>query len=495
MQGNGDESAWGQHGPSCRVESLKCAVSGGKEMRRRKIARGLFAFAFLASNTVGCGGKDTEPVNTAAGTAAGPVAWTQIFGGTGEQMGWHVATTDSGQIVVAGTMQSRVDFGAGGQIDSVSDNDIFIAWINPDGKVARVRRFGESGGHIPTGIAVDSGGGVLLSGVMIGSINFGGGQIDSQGGADAFLASFSANGDYRFAISVGNASEQSGGQIAMAPDGSILWSGSFEGDVNVGGIALKSAGASDMFVAKINGNGKAAWAKALGAAGYDGDTSIAVMPQGQVLISGRYEGIVDLGDGALPATGMGDGQFLVQLKSDGSFGWSRGMGNDTGYFPYSVHVDEKGSPWLIGACAGEVDLFGTKIGSAGQGVALVKLGIDGKPLTSQVFVGDEVGYVHAARARGGGFVIAGDFAQKMQLAGQTLTSAGESDLFFIWVDSEGRVTRQARAGGAGEERFGAISMLPKGQVVVTGAFDGAMNVGGAAFTSNDGPDGYVLLLN
>jgi len=464
-------------------------------MPKQKIARGLVAIGLLASSVLGCGGGDVEPVNIAAGSAAGPVAWTRIFSGTGEQMGWHVAMTPSGQIVVAGTMQSRVDFGAAGQIDSVSDNDIFVAWVNPDGKVARVRRFGETGGHIPTGITIDAGGGVLLSGVMIGAIDFGGGQMDSLGGADAFLASFGPNGDYRFALRAGNASEQSGGQVALAPDGSILWTGTFEGDINIGGIALKSAGQSDAFVAKINLNGKAAWARAFGSTGFDGDTSIAPLPQGQVFVSGYYGGAPDLGDGALPDTGMGDGQFLALLDADGSLAWSRGMVNDTGYFPYSVQIDDAGSPWLVGACAGEVDLFGTKIGSAAQAVALVKLDLGGEPLSSQLFTGDEIGYVQATRAPGGGFVLAGDFEQKMQVAGQTLTSAGDSDIFLIWVDSNARVTRQIRAGGAGQERFGSISMLQTGQIVITGAFDGTMNAGGAAYTSTDGPDGYIMLVN
>jgi hypothetical protein len=63
------------------------------------------------------------------------------------------------------------------------------------------------------------------------------------------------------------------------------------------------------------------------------------------------------------------------------------------------------------------------------------------------------------------------------------------------MDSTGKVIRQTRAGGAGEERFGSISMLPTGQVVVTGAFDGTMSTGGASYVSKNGPDGYVMLMN
>ncbi len=463
-------------------------------MRKMVFARGLVGLCLFGATIVGCG-SDEESLNIAAGSAGGPVAWTKILGGDDEQMGWFVAPTESGQIVVAGTMQSRVDFGQAGQIASVSDSDIFIAWINPDGKITRVRRFGESGGHIPTGIAVDADGSVVLSGVMIGSINFGGGMLDSQSTGDAFLASFNANGDYRYAVTIGGVGEQTGGRIVRTSDGGIIWAGTFEGDVDVGGFPLKSKGQSDVFLAKVDSAGKVSWAKSLGGVGYEGSAAMALFSQGQILLSGFYEGAPDFGNGPLPDTGMVDGQFLAAFDPNGKLSWSRGITHETGYFPFSVHVDDKGSPWLIGACAGDVDLFGTKLSTPTQGVAMVQLDIDGQPLSSQVFAADEVGYVDAVRARGGGFVIAGDFTTQMDVAGQTLKSAGESDLFVLWLDSTGRVTRQTRVGGTGEERFGSISMLPSGQVVVTGAFDGAMSVGGASYASVNGPDGFVMLMN
>lgn len=464
-------------------------------MRMKRIFSGGAWLGFVALMATACNSKDEPLVNTATGTAAGPVAWTQVFSGDADQVGWLVATTDSGQIVVAGTMQSKVDFGAGGQIDSVSENDIFVAWLERDGKVARVRRFGETGGHIPLGLAVDSAGGVILTGVMIGSIDFGGGLLESQGGGDAFIASFGANGDYRFAMRAGNAAEQRGGQIVLAEDGSIYWSGTFEGDIDIGGIALQSAGQSDMFVAKISPTGSPAWANAVGGPGFDGDVSMARLPNGQLLVSGFYEGAPDLGDGALPDTGMADGQVLVAIGDDGKFAWSRGVAHTSGYFPFSVRVDEMGAPWLIGVFAGAVDLFGTPMSTPEQGVALAKLDAGGAAVSTQVFPADQPGFVRAVPARGGGFVIAGDFEKSIDLAGQTLTSAGDNDIFVVWVDSDGRVTRRARSGGAGQERFGGVSMLPTGQVVITGGFDGTMNIGGAAYTSANGPDGYVLLLN
>lgn len=467
---------------------------GGKQMRRQTIARSVVWLGVVVSMMAGCSENTEEPVNTATGTAAGPVAWTRTFGGAGSQKGWLVATTNSGEIVLAGTMQSRVDFGAAGQIDSVSDNDIFLAWIGQDGKVVRVRRFGETGVHVPWAITVDEKGGVILSGVMYGSIDFGGGAITGLGASDAFLAAFDADGNYRFAVHTGNPVEQGGGQVKVADDGSILWAGTFEGDIDLGGIPLQTKGESDFFVAKISPAGKALWATSFGGPEFEADSSLAILPNGQILVSGSYQGTPDFGDGPLLDPGI-DGQFLVALDNDGKFSWSRGITTSAGYFPFSVHVDETGSPWLIGPYGGDIDLFGTQLSTPGQGVAIAKLDAQGTPLSTQIFPADAPGLVGATPARGGGFVIAGDFAQKMETAGQTMTSAGDSDLFFIWLDSEGRVTRQTRAGGTGPELFHSVSMLPTGQVVVTGAFEGTMNVGDAAYPSVEGTDAYLLLLN
>ena len=481
---------------------LSCAKSrrasrhcGGKEMRRTSVAGGCILMSLVASILAGCSGSDGEPVTMATGTAAGPVAWTRVLGGSGEQMGWQVATTNTGEIVVAGMMQSRVDFGAVGQIDTVSDGDIFVAWLKPDGEVERVRRFGETGLHIPTGIAVDSNGGVILTGVMMGSVDFGGGKLDNQGGMDAFLVSLAPNGDYRFAIQVGNTQDQSGTQVALNSDGDILWLGTFEGSVSIAGTALQSAGQADLFISKISPAGKTLWAHALGSASVETAAAMSLLPQNQILLSGYYEGAPNLGDGALPDAAMLGGQFLAALDATGKLSWSRGMTNEMGYFSFSPYADENGLPWLIGSMGGEVDLFGTKLTTPAQGVAVVQLDSNGQPLSSQVFAGQQVGFVQAAKARGGGFVVAGEFQENLQISSQVLESAGVADVFLLWIDGQGRVTRQTRAGGSGEERFGGISMLPSGRVAVTGAFEGTMNAGDAAYTSNSGPDGFVMLFN
>jgi len=463
-------------------------------MRRRSIAREVVCLGWIVATAAGCGGGDEQLVNTATGTAVGPVSWTKVLGGQLAQSGWLVATSKTGQIIVAGTMQGRANFAEAGEIDTVSDSDIFIAWINRDGKVARVRRFGETGEHVPTGLAVDSAGGVVLAGIAVGSINFGGGTIDSQD-ADGFVAAFGPDGEYRFSVKATGAGGQTSGQLALADDGSILLSGTFQGDIDIGGKTLTSAGETDLFVAKISAAGSTIWARAFGDARTEADASLALGPQGQVFVSGFYQGAPDLGDGPLPDTGAtADGQLLAALDTDGNLSWSRGVVHQFGYFAFGVQVDEAGSPWLVGPCAGEVDLFGTKIAASTQGIAIAKLHVTGEPLSTQVFEAESPGYVQAAQARGGGIVIAGDFEDTIDIGGRTLTSAGQSDLFLVWLDSEGRITRQERTGGAGTERIGSVSMLPTGQVVVTGSFEGKLNAGSASYTSSD-PDGYVMMLN
>ena len=50
------------------------------------------------------------------------------------------------------------------------------------------------------------------------------------------------------------------------------------------------------------------------------------------------------------------------------------------------------------------------------------------------------------------------------------------------MDGAGEITRQERLGGAGRERLGDIALMPSGQVVVTGSFDGTTTLGAGNIT-------------
>ncbi len=407
-----------------------------------------------------------------------------------------IGSSQTGELVLCGTMEGAVKFGAAGTLQAATESDIFVAWLGQDGKILRARRFGNTGHHVPMGMVVDAQGGVVISGLAGGDIDFGGGNLPDAGGADAFVASLGPNGEFRYAHRVGDGTMQNGGAVALGADGSVFWTGSFEGAINLGGHALTSAGNADVFVAQIDKAGKVLWAKALGGAGTESDGSLVIDAQGQVLVAGYYEGAPNLGAGALPDTGPSDGEMVVALDKTGKVVWSRGAVNTKGFFGFTLQPGE-GSMYLVGSVSGSMDVFGMTLapqGGTGDGLGIVQIDGTGKAIMAQVFPAERLGQVYSTPAKGGGLVLAGHFQGGMDLGGERITSEGQDDLFVAWMNPQGRILRRERFGGKERERIGDVTMSQDGHVVLTGSFDGTMNLGAGEIKSAGGPDAFIALL-
>ena len=465
-------------------------------MQRRRMA-GLALGVGLLLGLGACSKNDEPRVETGAGPAAsGPAIWANALGADGRQAGWHIGSSKTGELVLVGTMEGSVKFGDAGTLKAATKSDLFVAWLGQDGKIKRARRFGDSGRHVPVGMAVDASGGVVISGLADGSLDFGGGPLADLGGGDAFVASLGPNGEFRYALRVGDAMMQNGGEVVLAEDGSVYWSGSFDGTIDIGGHKLTSAGNSDLFVAKIDKAGKVVWAKSLGGAGTESDGSLVLDAKGQLLVSGYYEGAPDLGVGALPDTGQSDGEMLIALDTSGKVIWSKGAPNKAGFFGFTMQKGESAT-FLVGSVAGSIDFLGATLtaqGATGEGLGVVQIDSAGKVVRSEVFPVERLGQVYAAPLKGGGLVLGGHFQGVIDLGGKILTSEGEEDLFVAWMNPQGRIERRERLGGKEHERLGDMTLTPDGHIALTGMFEGTMNLGSGDLTSGKGPDAFVALL-
>ena len=73
----------------------------------------------------------------------------------------------------------------------------------------------------------------------------------------------------------------------------------------------------DMFVMKVAANGAVLWARHFGGGGYDWAESVAVAPNGNVVVAGYVSGSIDFGGGVHDAGG--DTAFLLTLDADGGY--------------------------------------------------------------------------------------------------------------------------------------------------------------------------------
>jgi hypothetical protein len=452
-------------------------------------------FGLAATPIAACGGGGGgEPAPASTGGTSS-LRWSQLFAAEGVQSGWHVAVDGTGHIVVVGTMEGTVDFG-GEKLTAETVNDLFVARYDEAGKLVWARRFGQSGGYqAPFGVAVSQGGDIAISGAVEGTIDFGGGALTSAGDADAFLALLGSDGAHRFSTRIGDAATQSGGAVAIDGGGNVLWTGTFDGTVDFGGNALASAGESDIFVAKLDPTGAVVFVQRMGGAGVDSDGSIAADSEGNVIASGYYQGTPDMGGGPLPDTLQNEGQFLVKIDGSGKHIYSRGAAAQDGLFAYTLEADGDGGVLLAGRLRGVVELGGRTIEApGGRGFGVARLDRTGAVVFAQAYGATEPGQTFVSAAPGGGMVVAGSFEGDIDLGGEKLTSAGGEDIFVARVDATGRIERHAQIGGGGSERVWSVAVTADGAMVLTGGFDGSLDLGAGPQASAGDEDAFVVVM-
>lgn len=313
------------------------------------------------------------------------------------------------------------------------------------------KRFGGSGVlGLALGMATDDCNNVIMTGDFSGgAVDFGGGPIAATGWAAGFLAKFSSTGAHLWSRGYAGQHNVVGNSVAVDPDGNILVAGRFEDTVDFGGGPLTSAGGSDGFVAKLAPDGTHIWSKRFGGAGSDEGASVASSATGDLFLTGSFEGTVDFGGQTLTSAGMTD-VFLAQYSASGSLAWAKRFGGAGGDRPGAVALDGSGGVVLCGGFSGTVDFGGAPLSSAGKiDIFLARYSPDGSHRSSVRWggAGDDWGSAVAGDASGG-VVIAGTFEQTVDFGGGPYTSAGGPDGFIARYSPAGAHQWSKRFGGS-----------------------------------------------
>lgn len=301
----------------------------------------------------------------------GSYVWSRRFGGPLADRGVSVAVASDGGALVTGWFQGTVDFG-GGAVTSAGAHDVFALKLATNGNPVWSKCFGASDTDDGNGIAGTLGGGAVVTGQFFGSVDFGGGPLTSAGAEDIFVVQLGPNGTHIWSRRFGDPTDQVSFAAATSPDGGVLVTGYMTGTVDFGGGPSTSQG-YDIFVLKLGPGGNHVWSTHYGAASTDPGYGIAATSDGGALVTGYFWYTVDFGGGPLTSAGMQD-IFVLRLRSDGAHFWSRrfgGPGSDrgqgiaampsgdvlvTGTFSDTADFGRPGFPDLV-TSAGGLDIF------------------------------------------------------------------------------------------------------------------------------------------
>ena len=332
--------------------------------------------------------------------ADGTYGWSHSIGGTGYDCGYGVTADGNGNVYVTGAFNGTVNFaqdwGESESKTSAGGNDAFVTKVNSDGTYGWTRRMGSTGHDLGFAMATDNSGNLYVTGAFNGTVNFAQdwGESESKtsaGGNDAFVTRVNADGTYGWTHRMGGTGEDDWADITVDGSENVYVTARFYLTVNFaddwGGSDPKtSAGGLDIFVTKLGADGSYDWTHRIGGTG-TGDTSydIGVDGNGNIYVAGHFDSTeinfaADWG-GTDSKTCLGGPHdvFVTKVNADGTYAWSRRMGDTGNDAGFAIAVEHSGNVYLTGifsstvnfaadfggtdskTSAGSYDIFVTKI--------------------------------------------------------------------------------------------------------------------------------------
>jgi hypothetical protein len=199
-------------------------------------------------------------------SSGGDYFWTKRIGGEEDDWAAGIAVDAYDNVYIAGSFRGGFDFAddfAGDPDQGVShgDEDIFITMLTADGGYGWSRRMGGAGADAACAVAVDSSGGIYVTGYFEQTVNFaadfsGSNTKTSAGNQDIFITKVSPDGTYGWSRRMGGVDDDYGLGITVNQTDVVYMTGFFTGSVNFGSDFGKStfkysSGQTDVFLTKI----------------------------------------------------------------------------------------------------------------------------------------------------------------------------------------------------------------------------------------------------
>ncbi|WP_437676640.1 hypothetical protein [Sorangium sp. So ce131] len=239
--------------------------------------------------------------------ATGAPLWTKQIGSTWFDIMGSVDANAAGEIAVSGAVS--ID-----PMDTVAFNPncLLAMRLTPAGEeVWRFESHWENGGVFAVGNALDELGGVVLQGSVLGITDFGGGPVGSDTGYVRTLARFDEAGGYAWHRALPLRYDPAFGVNGARE---IVLAGEMSDPLDLGGDPLVSAGATDIFLARLAPDGEVLFRTRLGDAAWQSVYRLAVGADGSTALLGSFSGTLTIGSHELVSTTGGSQPFLARVR-------------------------------------------------------------------------------------------------------------------------------------------------------------------------------------
>lgn len=355
--------------------------------------------------------------------------WPRVAGGNGTDAAGGMGKDQNGNVYVAGTFNGSAYFGV--TPVNGSSNQIFLAKYSANGVIQWVQSAGGADEDAASSVAVDNAGNSYVVGSFRSTASFSGNLVTSYGTDDAFIAKYNASGVLQWVRTMGGTGQDVAFWAKVDGNGDVLVTGYFQGNPSFSNSTqtLTSSGNSDVWVAKYGSGGNLIWAVGAGGNSYDYGHCVTTGASNSVIIAGEYKTSATFGSTVLTNTGSESNGFIAKLNSSGGWDWAKSVGGNGVDAIYGVATDTTDN-----------------------------------------------------------YYISGLFSDTAYFGNNNVVSEGLTDGFVARVNSNGNIQWVSRFGGISKDMAGGVSISSNGNVFVAGSFAGTININGTPMTAAGNQD-------
>jgi hypothetical protein len=374
-----------------------------------------------------------------------PIQWARSTGGPLTDEGLAIVTDAQGNTYAAGFHQQTADIDPGPATLNAPGPGIHIQKLDPAGNLLWAVNYPSTDFFYPHDLALDAHQNLVATGTFTGTIDFdpgtGTANLTASGTHDAFL-------------------------LKLTPSGTLVFA-----------------------ITALSGTGQNETPKA-----------IALDPQGNITLTGWFDGTVDAdpGPGTATLTGLGSHDaFIASYDSMGNHRWAHAFGSGTMDQGWDLTADATGNLTAVGRFAQSIDFdpgpSTTNLTAAGTYdgyiLRLTPAGtfISAQSLTNAA-ASDQCTPKAIATDPSGNLIIAGLFFGTVDLdpgpGTATTVTYGLNDMFLLKLDSTGAYLWSAHPGGGFQDELSTVTTDAAGNIYAAGTWEGTVDLDPGPATAN-----------
>ena len=343
-------------------------------------------------------------------------AWEKTYGGQEREIGWSVQAAGDGGFIIAGLTSS---FGAG-------ETDAYLLKTDPEGNLEWQRTFGSEWRDMSLNVQLTSDEGYILCGTA------GSGSCDS----DIHIVKTDSAGQLEWEKMYGGKEADRGGCIKQTKD---------RGYIICGETSSFGAGESDIYLIKINSNGKKEWQKTYGGPGRDWCHNVQLTADGGYILGGNT---ASYGQGKMDV-------YLIKTDNSGNKEWTQTYGGPQDEFIFGTHglIQTKDKGFIF--CT-----YGESYGKGMTDFYIVKTDSSGNTEWEKTYGGSQDdGALSILQTQDLGYYVCG-FTKSL--------GVGNRDVYLVKIDKNGIKERERTFGGPDFDCGIALMQTADGGLIICG---------------------------